>query len=112
MKKSLPLLLIGAVFIAGCAGERQADKNGVQPIIVQKANPEGLDFLADIPSLKDVSLNMSEEQLLDILHRQKLDYTREIIAGQTTYWVKPKVHVIVIFGFRQGRCSGIQRMPD
>jgi hypothetical protein len=109
MRKSLPLLLTGVVLMAGCTAERQTDRDVVQPAAVQNGSSEGLEFLADIPSLKDVSLRMSEADFLDILHRQKLDFTRGITAGQTTYDFHPKGGVTVIFMFRDGLCSGIQR---
>jgi hypothetical protein len=71
-----------------------------------------LDFLADIPSLKDVSLKMSEAELLEIIRQQKLDYTHEIEHGDSIYSVHPKEYVVVIITFRQGHCGGIQRMRD
>jgi hypothetical protein len=71
-----------------------------------------LDFLIDIPSLKDVSLNMSEADLSDILHQQKIDYTHGNEYGGTIYYVHPKKHVMIIIGFKQNHCSGIQRLPD
>jgi hypothetical protein len=71
-----------------------------------------LDFLADIPSLKDVSLKMSEAELLEITRQQKLDYTHGIEHGDSMYYVHPKEHVVVIITFRQGHCGGIQRLPD
>ncbi len=110
MRKSLPFLLIGAVLMVGCTAERHSDRDIVRPAAIEKGSSEGLEFLADIPSLKDVSLKMSGADLLDILHRQKLDYTRGIAAGQTTYYVHPKDGVTVIFMFRDGHCSGIQRL--
>ena len=95
------------------SGLSQKEKDSFQIVWQwQKGNPNGLDFLGDIPSLKAISLKMSEAEFLDILHQQKLDYKQEGTAGQSTYWVKPKVHVIVVFGFQEGHCSGIQRLPD
>lgn len=93
------------------AGYKESDE-ATAGKLTSKGNPSGLDFLRDIPSLKPVSLNMSETEFLDILHKQKLDYQRYLTAGQPTYLVKPKVHVSVVFGFREGLCSGIQRLPN
>ena len=73
---------------------------------------KGLDFLKDVPSLAEVSLNMTEAEFLELMHRQGLDGQWEISGGRRTYWVKPKRHVLVVFGFQEGRCSGIQRLPD
>jgi len=73
---------------------------------------KGLDFLKDVPSLAEVSLNMTEAEFLELMHRQGLAGQWEIAGGRRTYWVKPKPHVLVVFGFQEGRCSGIQRLPD
>jgi hypothetical protein len=89
-----------------------AEQKGVQSNAIPKQSSSELDFLADIPSLKEVSLKISEAELLSILHRQKLEYKRSIANDQTTYDVQPKAHVVVIFGFREGQCTGIQRMQD
>jgi hypothetical protein len=40
-----------------------------------KGSPNQFDFLDSMPSLKKVSQNMSEAELLDILHRGMLGYT-------------------------------------
>jgi hypothetical protein len=74
--------------------------------------PVPLNFLTDIPSLKEVSLNISEANLLEILRQQKIDYTNGVFHGDSIYEVRPKKHVVVIFTFRQGYCGGIQRLPD
>ena len=87
-------------------------QNGVRPDAIPKQSSAELDFLADIPSLKTVSLKMSEAELLDIVHRENLEYKRSVANDQTTYMVRPKAHEMVIFGFRAGQCTGIQRMQD
>ncbi|HEY3853379.1 MAG TPA: discoidin domain-containing protein [Verrucomicrobiae bacterium] len=71
-----------------------------------------LDFLADMPFLKDVSLKISEAELLDILHQKKLNYTHKIDHGDSIYYVHPNEHAIIIITFRRGHCGGIQRMMD
>ena len=95
------------------SGLSEANKSSFQ-IVDQSlvAGSKGLDFLKDVPSLAEVSLKMTEAEFLDIVHRQGFDCQWEIASGQRTYWVKPKPHVIVVFGFRAGQCTGIQRLQD
>ena len=115
MRHSISIVFVAATVLVGCSSTSTVRTQAAAPTtaaIVPKGSREGLEFLADLPSLKDVSLKMSEAEFLDILHQQKLDYKRDVSAGQLSYWVKPKIHVIVVFGFRDGRCSGIQRLPD
>jgi len=115
MRHTIPIVFVAATMLVGCSSTSRVHTQTAAPTAaatVQKGSREGLEFLADIPSLKDVSLKMSEAEFVDILHQQKLDYKRDVSAGQPSYWVKPKIHVIVVFGFRDGRCSGIQRLPD
>lgn len=109
MRKLSFVFTIGAVLVVGCAAKRQSEGSAVQPVAVQKGNFNGLKFLADIPSLKDVSLKMSEADFLAILHRQNLDYTRGIAAGEMTYSVPVKDGGTVFFMFKDGQCCGIQR---
>ena len=110
MTKRLLILLAGVALIASCATEHQSGKDHSSSVAAPERSSGGLDFLADIPSLKNVSLKMSEHQLLDILHRQKMPYTRYVGPGQTiSYWVHPKAGVVVVFMFTDGYCSGIQR---
>jgi hypothetical protein len=110
MRNTIPIIFIAATVLVGCSSTSRVHTQTVAT--APNESREGLEFLADIPSLKDVSLKMSEAEFVDILHQQKLDYTKGNDAGQMTYYVHPKVHVVVIFGFREGRCSGIQRLPD
>jgi hypothetical protein len=113
MRNTIPIIFLVATVLVGCNSTSRVHTQTTATTTadsVQKGSREGLEFLADIPSLKDVLLKMSEAEFVDILHQQKLDYTRGIAAGQTTYHVRPKVQVTIIFMFQQGRCSGIQRM--
>ena len=115
MRNTIPIIFAAAIVLVGCNSTSSVHTQTTATTTVattQKWSREGLEFLADIPSLKDVSLKMSEAEFVDILHQQKLDYTKGNEAGQTTYFVHPKVHVVVDFGFREGLCSGIQRLPD
>lgn len=82
-------------------------------VFVFKAEAPPLDFLSDIPSLKTLSLFISESQFVSLLHKQRVPYTRSTEPDQTTtYALHPQTHVIVMVGFRDGHCSGIQRLPD
>jgi len=115
MRHTIPIVFVAVIVFVGCSTTPKVHTQttaSTTAATVPKGSREGLEFLADIPSLKDVSLKMTEAEFVDILHQQKLDYKRDVSAGQPSYWVKPKVHVIVVFGFRDGRCSGIQRLPD
>jgi hypothetical protein len=115
MRHILPIVFVAATVLVGCNSTSSVHTLTTAPTTAattQKESREELEFLADIPSLKDVSLKMSEAEFVDILHQQKLDFTKGNEAGQTTYFVHPKVHVVVVFGFREGLCSGIQRLPD
>jgi hypothetical protein len=110
MRNTIPIIFAAATVLVGCNSTSSVHTQTAAPTTVQKGSREGLEFLADIPSMKDVSLKMSEAEFLDILHRQKLDYTRGFAASQTTYDVPIKDGGTVIFMFRDGHCSGIQRI--
>jgi hypothetical protein len=115
MRNTIPIVFVAATVLAGCGSTSRVHTQTATPTTaatVQKGSREGLEFLADIPSLKDVSLKMTEAEFADILHQQKLDYKRDVSAGQTTYSVEPAAHVIVLFMFRESHCSGIQRLQD
>jgi hypothetical protein len=103
----LALVLSGGWF--GCSKPAQIATNSASK---SHSKNVPLDFLADIPSLNDVSLKMSEAELLEITRQQKLDYTHGTEHGDSMYYVHPKEHVVVIITFRQGHCDGIQRLPD
>jgi len=73
-----------------------------------------IDFLNDVPELRGVSLNMSEKAFRDLIAHRKLPCKRAVGNGQTTYEVRvpgKKSDAIVIFGFQNASCTGIQRMP-
>ena len=72
-----------------------------------------LGFLADLPKLKGVSLGMSEKEFLNIITRQKLRNERTIANGETSYLVRvpwKDLDASVYFGFRDAKCTGIQRL--
>ncbi len=114
MKKSSALWLLVVALAAGCATDDQYDAQDAQPPAgVQEGKSNNLDFLADMPSLKNVSLKMSEQDFLAILKQEKIPYTREVkTTRETSYYARPRPHVIVVFGFVSGYCSAIQRLRD
>jgi hypothetical protein len=113
MKKSSFFLLAAFIFIMGCTSRRQQQYiQTPQTVTGQTKQPVGLEFIADIPSLKGVSLKMSESKFLDILHKQNLDFTQEKIADETTYYVEPQAHVLIIFVFQRGHCAAAQRLTN
>jgi hypothetical protein len=74
---------------------------------------KGLEFLAGIPEFRDLHLDMSERQLqLHIkLHSLASRFHEE--GDETAYHLYTEEGENVIVMFRNGRCSGIQRMrPD
>ena len=110
MKKSSFFLLATLMFIVGCSSGKQQNTprtyNG--PI----RSTSDLKFIADIPSLKEVSLKMSESKFLKILLKQNLFYQQGKMADETAYYVEPQAHVLVIFMFRQGKCTDVQRLSN
>lgn len=79
----------------------------------EHARAAALGFLADLPELKGVSLQMSEEAFLKLIDEQKLRYERTEVKGEVSYYVRipgKERDANVYFGFREGMCSGIQRL--
>jgi hypothetical protein len=70
----------------------------------------GLEFLSNIPELRDLSLKMSEDHLKSQIQKHRLYATRELQNEQLTYWVLAPGGENVIVGFVSGKCTGIQRM--
>jgi hypothetical protein len=112
LRPCLALILSGVLL--GCSTPRRNISVAQTSANSGNNNPSKyspLYFLADIPSLKNVSLSISEQELLNILRQQKIAYTKEIEKdGAIIYNIHPKEDVIVIFSFRKGHCSGIQRI--
>lgn len=104
---------------AGLAQKERATFQVVWTCDDRKRWPE-LDFLKDLPALRNISMNMSEERFLKILRDQKLYFEGTISPyrpGQSDsteiisfYRVIPKDHVVVFVSFRNGRCSTVSRM--
>ena len=110
MKKPSFLLLAAFVFIVGCSTGKQ--QNNPRIYNGQVKSTSDLKFIADIPSLQEVSLKMSESKFLKILHKQNLYYQQGKMADETAYYVEPQAHVLVIFMFRQGKCADVQRLSN
>lgn len=85
MKKALLFLVAGFLCLTVCRAGQQSAINGAQHVTAEKGTQGGLDFLADIPSMKGVSLKMSESEFLEIVRRQELKYKREMKTERTTY---------------------------
>jgi hypothetical protein len=109
--------IFSLAFLIGCCSasaqttNAQANTN-TQPLLITKQATALKEFsrelsFADAPSLKGVSFKMSEAELLDILHLQKLKYERDVIADQNFYTIEPTTNEIVHIAFRDGHCSGI-----
>jgi len=72
-----------------------------------------LEFLADIPELKGVSLGMRETAFQNILTQRKLRSERSTTKDETSYYVYvpgKEREATVYFGFRDALCTGIQRL--
>ena len=81
---------------------------------VSEAQPDArnnaLDFLADFPPLKGVSLGMSEPTFLDLLKAQNLTYSGgQVRENESLYFVTARKDAVIIFTFTKGRCVGVQR---
>lgn len=78
--------------------------------------PKGLEFLAGIRQFRDFRLDMTEQKLREIVHIHSLEghfHQKEEIRTYHLYASEGDVGENVIVMFRDGLCSGIQRMrPD
>jgi len=70
----------------------------------QKGNGRALYFLKDIPCLRQVTPDISESDFLDILKRQKIDYTKLPWGIQMTYRINPVPRELVFVTFENGQC--------
>jgi hypothetical protein len=70
----------------------------------------GLEFLSNIPELRDLSLKMSEDQFKSHIEKHRLYAKRELQQERVTYWVLTRAGENVSVGFVFGKCTGIQRM--
>src|SRR5438094_10109611 len=70
----------------------------------------GLEFLSNIPELRDLSLKMSEDQFKSHIEKHRLYAKKELQKERVTYWVLTAGGENVFVGFVSGKCTGIQRM--
>ncbi len=76
--------------------------------------PKGLEFLAGIPEFAELRLEMTEEQLKEIIDRHELDVqtSRNDEENTSSYTLTTLTGKTVIVMFGDGKCGGIQRMRD
>jgi hypothetical protein len=74
----------------------------------------GLEFLSNIPELRDLSLSMSEDQLQSHIEKHGLYSTKTLQKGRqkdrVSYWVLTPGGENVFVAFEGNKCMGIQRM--
>ncbi|MBL7189882.1 MAG: hypothetical protein ISS70_26430 [Phycisphaerae bacterium] len=71
---------------------------------------KGLEFLAGIPEFRDLRLDMTERQLRLHIHLHSLAATFHEKGDETTYHLFTGEGENVFVMFRNGQCTGIQRM--
>ena len=106
---TLSFILLGADKFAQAPSGNPPAESGTH----EQAEDAALGFLADLPQLKGVSLKMSEKEFRKIITRQKLRNERTVAKGEISYFVRVPwkgMEANVYFGFRDDRCSGIQRL--
>lgn len=84
--------------------------------------PPPLDFLTDLPALRNVSAGLSEQTFLKLLRENALKFRGTVTSdlhgpgGATriisSYEVKLKAGVAIYFRFRDGRCCLVNRMQS
>ena len=74
--------------------------------------PKGLEFLKSYPKLHELSLDMTEQQFLDIVKQQELQPLKTMDGGNTEYIIATDDDhsVIVMFDSTGKNCRGIQRL--
>ena len=70
----------------------------------------GLEFLSNLPELRDLSLKMSEDQLKSHIDKHGLYAKKELQKERVSYWVLTPGGENVFVGFEAGKCTGVQRM--
>ncbi len=77
------------------------------------ASESKLGFLSDVPEFRELDLSVNEERLMQVVAKHKLVSRVTKTEKQTTYTLyNPKGECVVVM-FRDGKCSGIQRLrPD
>jgi len=69
-----------------------------------------LDFFADVPDFHDLHLRLTEDQLKGIAAENSLDLRIAESEKETTYVLLNRKGECAIVMFRDGSCSGVQRM--
>jgi len=110
MKTFLPIPIL-ALFLLAASSQCFALEEKTE----EQSRAAALGFLADLPELKGVSLQMPEKAFLKLMDQRKLRYERERSdrKGEVSYYVRipgKERDANVYFGFRDGMCSGIQRL--
>jgi hypothetical protein len=102
MKECVPILAC-LTLLFGCAAPKSGhvDKPAPPPAKSQAT----LDFLADTPEFHEFRLEMTEPELKEIISRNKLGVT---ITHSYHVWNQDGENVVI--GFRDGKCTGIQRL--
>jgi hypothetical protein len=111
------LLVMMLAAASGCANRKEAgaaarpgDPGPQNAAVETWEPPEGLEFLRTVPELRGISLEMREQEFQELVKARPLDVRPVQSADQTSYWVSTHSGENVIVMFRNGACSGIQRM--
>jgi hypothetical protein len=110
------IVLIGIVAAWGCAPAREANApvHPVDPSSRRDAAtwepPEGLEFLRTVPELRGVDVDMPEAAFLGLIKSRPVKVKRDTFPDDVSYTVSTRSGENVIVMFREGTCSGIQRM--
>ena len=115
MKKTLTLIpaIFFGLLLAGNFATEPAGKSAKEPTTRARPEDAPLAFLSDLPELKGVTLEMSEKEFLKIIAGKKLGNERSEDKSGTSYHVRipwKDMDALVYFGFRGGKCTGIQRL--
>jgi hypothetical protein len=102
-------VLIG---LNGCAAARRQEP---APATTQSyAWPRGLEFLAPLPELHGISLEMTEAEFVRFIKDRdvRVHVGRREEEKDTSYWVQTRSgeNVVVMFEDAEPQCRGIQRL--
>ena len=115
MNKNLALVSTLSFILLGADNFAQAPigNPAKEPGTHDQPNEAALEFLSDLPELKGVSLGMSEKEFQNFITRKELRNERAKADGENSYLVRVPwkgMDASVYFGFRDGKCTGIQRL--
>src|SRR5882762_826121 len=96
--------------VVGQAEPGSAFKELIDTTGVSFGQERGLEFLSNIPELRDLSLKMSEDRLKSHIEKHGLYAKKELQKERLSYWVLTSGGENVFVGFEAGKCMGIQRM--